>query len=211
MCFSATASFTASAVLGILGTISLMRCRTKKARMLAAVPFIFSFQQFAEGIAWLSTMGIVSTTIGIQAASLYIFFAFVLWPIWIPLALLRYEGINRPAGVAIACMGIIGIIMGIKQMYNIFTYPIAIEFDCCHILYKDFSSFVQFKFAAWIYLLITAAPFLYSNRKSLRYLGIALIIAYLFTAYVWEYAFTSVWCFFVAIISGYIAFIADKL
>lgn len=53
MCFSATASFTASAVLGITGIATLRQVKFKSLIFLACLPLLFAIQQFNEGLIWL--------------------------------------------------------------------------------------------------------------------------------------------------------------
>ena len=54
MCFSAGASFTASAVLAATGVTTLREVRSKRELPLALLPTIFSIQQFIEGLLWLN-------------------------------------------------------------------------------------------------------------------------------------------------------------
>ena len=54
MCFSAGASFGAAAVLSIVGAVAVIKAKTIPQGLFAAIPFIFSIQQVAEGMLWLS-------------------------------------------------------------------------------------------------------------------------------------------------------------
>ena len=54
MCFSAGASFGASALLGVAGAIAVTRATTIPQRLFASIPFVFSVQQLAERLLWLS-------------------------------------------------------------------------------------------------------------------------------------------------------------
>lgn len=54
MCFSVAAGFGAGAVLSVAGPVAITGAQTKAQRLFAAIPFIFSLQQFAEGMLWLS-------------------------------------------------------------------------------------------------------------------------------------------------------------
>ena len=86
MCFSAGASFGASALLlGVgIGTIK----KTQSSRMLAfaSVPILFGVQQLSEGILWLSFTN--PELVSWQNTSILIFllFALVIWPVWTPFA-----------------------------------------------------------------------------------------------------------------------------
>ena len=54
MCFSSNASFGASAVLAVVGVVAIAKAKNTPGRLFAAIPIIFSIQQFAEGMLWLS-------------------------------------------------------------------------------------------------------------------------------------------------------------
>ncbi|HET9434051.1 MAG TPA: DUF6629 family protein [Chitinophagaceae bacterium] len=84
MCFSAGASFGAAAVLSIVGAVAIIKARTVPEGMFAAIPFIFSIQQVAEGMLWLSFN---NDDIPGRSFFTYVFlvFAIIFWPIWIPL------------------------------------------------------------------------------------------------------------------------------
>lgn len=89
MCFSATASFTASAVLGFVGAATLIKTQNKKAWLLAAVPMLFSLQQFVEGLLWLSLKNHSEYTLPLTY--IFLFFALLLWPIYVPIMALVME------------------------------------------------------------------------------------------------------------------------
>lgn len=54
MCFSVSASFITSAVLFAGGVAAIKFSTNKHQPPFATIPFIFSFQQFCEGLLWLS-------------------------------------------------------------------------------------------------------------------------------------------------------------
>ena len=54
MCFSATASFSAGAVLTGLGAVSLSKASSPREYPFASIPLLFGIQQITEGFVWLS-------------------------------------------------------------------------------------------------------------------------------------------------------------
>ncbi len=52
MCFSATASFTASGILAAVGLLSIAKARTLPMRIFASTPLLFAIQQASEGVLW---------------------------------------------------------------------------------------------------------------------------------------------------------------
>src|SRR5436190_13225830 len=91
MCFSAGASFGASAVLSLIGSAAIIKARTIPEGLFAGIPLIFSVQQLAEGMLWLSFKN-TSLEAG-QPFFVYTFlvFAMMLWPVWIPFTLRLLE------------------------------------------------------------------------------------------------------------------------
>ena len=53
MCFSAGASFGASAILGTIGIVTLKKAKTTNQIPFASIPLLFGAQQAAEGALWI--------------------------------------------------------------------------------------------------------------------------------------------------------------
>ncbi|MCX7338345.1 MAG: hypothetical protein NTX76_03570 [Alphaproteobacteria bacterium] len=87
MCFSATASFSAAALLIPTGAYCLYQSsqKNKNYSLLAAIPFLFGVQQFSEGLVW-KGVEIGSQSLTMNSAYVFLFFAFFLWPFWIALS-----------------------------------------------------------------------------------------------------------------------------
>ena len=87
ICFSSTASFSAAAVLLPLGALAIQQTR-RRARPellpLAIMPVFFGLQQAIEGCLWLQLESGSASAFVWPLAVAYLFFAFALWPSWIP-------------------------------------------------------------------------------------------------------------------------------
>src|SRR3989304_7687153 len=88
MCFSTQASFTVAAGLAILGSVSYSQARTKKLQLLALAPLFFAIQQVCEGIVWI-TLNNNDTASSLHHIGAYgfLFFAYIFWPLSIPIGL----------------------------------------------------------------------------------------------------------------------------
>src|SRR6202044_3565146 len=53
MCFTATASFVASGVLGAVGVATLPQVKHRRELLFASLPVLFSVHQAIEGVVWL--------------------------------------------------------------------------------------------------------------------------------------------------------------
>lgn len=95
MCFSPTASFTASIAIGTIGVATLRHVKNPRELALALMPILFAIQQTIEGFLWLSLGSNGPGALPLTYA--FGFFAFFLWPIYAPFAvyLLEPEAIRR--------------------------------------------------------------------------------------------------------------------
>src|SRR5690242_6586365 len=103
MCFSAPASFVASAALLPAG-VYCIRAAFRKNRAylsLAAVPIFFSVQQFCEGLVWLG-LGQDNESLVRTASIAYCYFAIAFWPFWIPFSFIFVTTRRRTRWLLIA-------------------------------------------------------------------------------------------------------------
>ena len=63
MCFSATANFVGSGVLGTVGIVTLTKVKHRRELLFAALPALFAVHQFIEGFVWLGLDGILSPAV----------------------------------------------------------------------------------------------------------------------------------------------------
>jgi len=91
MCFSANASFGAGIILAVISVASLKKVQYPTHIYFAAIPLIFCIQQIIEGLLWLALTDPVYTSLEKVTTYSFLFFAQVIWPIWIPFAVLSLE------------------------------------------------------------------------------------------------------------------------
>jgi hypothetical protein len=195
MCFSATASFTASGLLGLTGGVTLKKTKKPQDRLFAAIPLLFGVQQGIEGLNWLSD-GLPA----LHYAATYGFVAFshLLWPTYVPAAVWAMEPSPRRRKVMgfFFCLGVgvstyilyyaaTGGVTSIHQARGI-EYDIALP------------NIVVVPIA---YIVATCGSCLSSSHKYVRIFGMALFASLLITYLYYLDAFASVWCFFAAILS----------
>ena len=90
MCFSATASFAAGAALLGVGAVTVSRVRRPAELPFAMIPGLFGVQQLVEGALWL-TFADTAPHANSVLTHAYSFFSHVLWPIYVPIAVLLLE------------------------------------------------------------------------------------------------------------------------
>lgn len=76
--------------------------------MFAAIPLLFAVQQAAEGFVWLTMDQPDEALLQRLAVNIFLGFALLVWPLWLPLSLRRIE--HRPARrqtlLGLCCAGV---------------------------------------------------------------------------------------------------------
>src|ERR1700678_4248597 len=91
MCFSATANFVGSGVLGAVGVVTLTKVKHRREVLFAALPVLFAVHQFIEGFVWLGLDGILSPAVTHNMGAAYMLYAQGLLPFVLPLGVLLSE------------------------------------------------------------------------------------------------------------------------
>ena len=226
MCFSATASFGAGAVLGVTGIVAVAKAKSNPQRLFATIPLIFAVQQLTEGILWLSLTdpGLASS----QSILTYIYlvFAMAVWPLWVPLTIRLLEkdaGRKRIMNVLVG----IGVLVSVCVVLVLSVYPVQVMTPAC--LSCPFSStssinqhlHYQFTFPpvpkgligtfTALYILATIITPFISRIKKMKWLGIVFLLSYLFAVILYNGFVISVWCFFAALLSFVVLWIILSL
>ncbi len=91
MCFSATANFVGSGILGGVGVATLTKVKHRRELLFAALPTLFAVHQFTEGFVWLGLDGILSPAVTHDMAAAFMLYAQGLLPFLLPLGVLLFE------------------------------------------------------------------------------------------------------------------------
>jgi len=203
MCFSAEASFAGAAVLGALGWASGRLPLPRVLIWVALIPLLFASQQFSEGLVWLGVTGKVSENGLIRLAPyIYLFFAFLVWPIWIPFALYKAEKeIGRKRVLLV--LGVMGTCL---SLYYISHFPhLHLKVQIAGHSLRYFGT--EMPAYVWIYLLATLVPSFVSSLRGMWAFGLLMTVCFGISFLFYKYALTSVWCFLSAICSVSLYFI----
>lgn len=210
MCFSATASFTAAGFLYVVGITALRISKFKSHYMLACIPLLFAMQQTAEGIVWLTHINPEHQFLYYLFTHVFLLFAFLVWPIWVPMSLFVSEKIKHKQNL-LKMVLILGVLFAIFNAYEISSYQGGTSFIANHIDYgSGFTSGISFNLYLFIYACTTVLPCFIASFKWCKIFGVVLLISLIFTYVFIVEAFTSVWCFFAAILSVFILLMIKK-
>ncbi|MEO7359563.1 MAG: DUF6629 family protein [Gemmatimonadaceae bacterium] len=205
MCFSASVSFGASAVLGGIGAVSIASSTSRAQRLYAATPLLFAVQQGAEGMVW-STMGHSNDgDLHQLVVNAFLVVALVVWPVWLPLSLERIEQnaarrrLLRTLVFVGACVSIGGATLLIRNQATASIAGRSVHYDFA----SDKGLVISLLLLA-AYLVPILTPYLITTAPKARRIGVMLMLSVGVAAFVQKEALTSVWCFFGAILSGLI-------
>lgn len=200
MCFSAGASFGASAILGAAGAASLYMAKKPRQKFFAAIPLIFAIQQFTEGFVWLSTTHAEFSWIHNYAMYSFLVFAQVVWPVWEPLSVYLMERGPKQRIFLNIILGM-GISEALYMAYGLVFLHVTGEVECQHVRYViGFPDALMWPSIILYGSATVLAPFI-SGIRWMRLLGVALAASYLISDFLFEYFITSVWCYFAAALS----------
>jgi len=212
MCFSATASFTASFTLIGAGIycLNIARGLEKPYWLLALVPLLFGLQQFLEGIVWLN--GVAQCTNSARSPALgYLFFSHLFWLFWIPLSCYAVESnlIKRQIFLALTFAGALyGLSMYTPLLFTEGWMTVVLTEKS--IIYKTVllhDQYIPRKLLTLIYILIIISPLSAASDPYLNHFGFLVLGAVVVTALFFNYAFISKWCYFSAVFSLFIVYI----
>lgn len=197
MCFSAQASFTSGTVLTAIGVITARKIKKPEQKLFASIPFLFGLQQFCEGILWITLRAGKFAEIQNVSEHIFLAFALVIWPLFLPLALRLME--HAPARKAILTrLTIMGFVTSLVYAYCLIFYKVTPEIQGFHIQYNDQFPWNIAHYAFIFYLTLTILPPFVSTFKWMWGFGILIAISGIVTGIFYSGYLTSVWCFFAA-------------
>lgn len=200
MCFSAEASFAAGTLLTVSGIAAQRHTRTNADRFLAAIPSLFGVHQFIEGIIWLTL-----ENEGWQTASYVSTHAFsviiCLWPSIYPITQ-TYRERGRFRRSLLRILAAAGVATTVYMLYVLFSRDIVATVDHNSIRY-DINAPGEVLIRN-VYVAVLTGACVVSQFNLLRILGALLLSTYLYSFYVYQSTYPSVWCFYGALSSVFI-------
>jgi hypothetical protein len=196
MCFSATASFAAAAVLGGIGAMTVSKVTKSSELPLAVVPLIFAVQQGIEGMLWLTVP--FGRTNGIWLASAFAAIALILWPVLTPIAAALVEP-RRNRRRLIYTLLLPGGVVAIYSAITILTHPYLAWPASRALTYVNNDPYPPALAAA--YLIAVCVPPLISSSPPLRVFGVIVLVGLVVSILAFYESVVSVWCFFAAMAS----------
>jgi hypothetical protein len=202
MCFSATGSFGAAAVLAGIGAVSMAQEKAPSHRLLALVPFLFAAQQVAEGVVWVTFGDPNLGWLHLLGVAIFLGFALVVWPTWVPLALWAAETNPRRRKV-LSVLTWIGAGVSVYAGAHLIRGQPTAHVTGHSIAYSYAETGPALVLALYLpaYVIPAVVRFFVSTMRKGRLMGAVLTASLVLTFVIEREALTSVWCFFAAILS----------
>jgi hypothetical protein len=210
MCFSANASFVSSAVLGVVGVAALNKVKTSTQLPFAAIPLLFGIQQASEGILWVMLGDTSYVSYQHIPTLVFLLFAQIIWPTWIPFSIMLVEKNEKRRKLLKVFTGVGAITSGYLG-YCLITYDVHAEIAGYHIHYFLDFPLVMVWLSGIVYFIATVIPPFASGERRMQFLGVTILISYIFSTLFYKEYLLSIWCFFAAFLSGLVYLIMDVL
>lgn len=225
MCFSASASFTASAVLMPLGLYSTHIARKTGQRdyvPLALTPFFFGLQQLVEGVEWTAIdLGKVEPLTSLAGLG-FLFFAYCFWMIWIPWSAwsIARSTESRALQHRLKWVAIVATVLGIAFYLPVLLNPPALQpavhstgrlvYDISN-LHSAIHNFVNTEpVGELVYWGFIVVPLVALSDKAVKLFGILIFVSIFLTWFTYSKTFNSVWCFYCAVLSIFVLYIVNR-
>ena len=198
MCFSATANFVGSGVLGAVGVVTLTKVRHRRELLFAALPTLFAIHQFIEGFVWLGLDGILSPAVTHDMGAAFMLYAQGLLPFLLPLSVLLFE-VDAKSRRRMLPFLVLGGGTTLYILWALTAFPLQLYVRGNSIVYINQAT--NNTAVALLYVIATCGSLFFSKIKMMVMFGTANLAILLVVMAFKRYAFTSLWCAYAAIAS----------
>jgi hypothetical protein len=200
VCFSPQADVVGGLLIGTIGVDAVRHIRQRREFIaLAWLPVLLGAHQFIEALVWLWLQGHVPRGIGHVALWAYLLIAFVVLPVFVPLAVIALEPTRRRKQL-MAPFAVIGTAIAVILFVAMVRGPVGVKLAPYHLSYSirppDGLLIVAF------YVVAVCGPLLLSGYRNVALFGIVNLVAVIVIARLTISGFASVWCGWAAVSSA---------
>jgi hypothetical protein len=203
VCFSPQADVAGGLVICAIGVDAVRHIRQRREFIaLAWIPLLLGAHQFIEALVWLWLQGHVPRGIGHVALWAYLLIAFVVLPVFIPLAVIVLEPTRRRKAM-MAPFALIGTVIAAILLAAMVRGPVAVALAPFHLSYSI--RVPDGLLVVALYVVAVCGPLLMSGYRNVVIFGAANLVAVIVIARLTISGFASVWCAWAAVSSAAIA------
>ena len=218
MCFSASVSYSAAAVLVTTGLYAVQQARRLQPpywMLWALIPVFFGIQQAFEGWVW-KELDAGNASAAVPFALGFHFFSHFLWLWWLPLCsyLVEHGKIRkRVFGGCVTFGAFAGTLVYSVMLFHPEWMSVAVREHSIHYNFSvPYRSSIHIPITpAALYALTILVPLLFSSHRRIRIFGGLVLLSVVLAAEAYSYAYVSVWCFFAAVLSLYLVYMIRQL
>jgi len=200
MCFSPEADIGGGLVICAIGVDAVRHIRQRREFIaMAWIPVLLGAHQFIEALVWLWLQGHVPGGIGHVALWAYLLIAFVVLPVFIPLAVIALEPTRRRKQL-MAPFALIGTGIAVVLLAAMIRGPVGVKLAPYHLSYSIRLSDGLLIVA--LYVVAVCGPLLVSGYRNVALFGIVNLVAVIIIARLTISGFASVWCGWAAVTSA---------
>lgn len=203
MCFSPQADVAGGVVICAIGIYAVRHVRRRREFLAVAwIPLLLGAHQFIEALVWLWLQGHVPGGIGHLALWAYLLIAFVVLPVFIPLAVIALEPTRRRKAMMVP-FALTGTVIAVILLAAMVRGPVGVKLAPYHLSYsirvRDGFLIIA------LYVVAVCGPLLMSGYRNVVIFGAANLVAVIVIARLTISGFASVWCAWAAVSSVAIA------
>jgi len=198
MCFSATANFVGSGVLGAVGVVTFTKVKHRRELLFAALPTLFAIHQFTEGFVWLGLDGVFSPEVAHDMGAAFMLYAQGLLPFLLPMGVLLFEPTASSRRRMLPFL-VLGGAISLYILWALTAFPLQVYIRKNSIVYINQAT--NNMAVAVLYVIATCGALFFSKIRMMVIFGAANLAILLVVMVVKRYAFTSVWCAYAAVAS----------
>ena len=203
MCFSPQADVVGGLAICAIGIDAVRHVRQRREFLaLAWIPLLLGAHQFIEALVWLWLQGHVPRGIGHVALWAYLLIAFVVLPVFVPLAVIAVEPTRHRKWMMVP-FALTGTVIAVILLAAMVRGPVGVRLAPYHLSY-DIRVPDGFLIVA-LYVVAVCGPLLTSGYRSVVIFGAVNLVAVIVIARLTISGFASVWCGWAAVSSVAIA------
>ncbi len=200
MCFSPEADVVGGVLIGVIGVDAIRHIRQRREFIaLAWIPALLGAHQFIEALVWLWLQGHVPRGIGHIALWAYLQIAFVVLPVFVPLAVIAVEPTRRRKQMMVP-FALLGAAVAVTLFAAMVRGPVGVKLEPYHLSYSI--RLPDGLLVVALYVVAVCGPLLVSGYRNVALFGVVNLVAVIVIARLTISGFASVWCGWAAVSSA---------